>query len=244
VGERAALTWAPEARARRWWILVAGALILGALAAAWRLTPLSEFLTAERARDWARVVRETPWAPVALVLAYTPAAFLLFPRPVLTLVAVMAFGRILGFGYAMAGILLSALAAFYTGRLLRMETVRRLAGRHLEPATRLLQQHGILAVFALRVLPTAPHVVASALAGALRIRVWHFTIGTFLGMLPGVLAATVFGGELAAALDESASTSYWIAGGAVVVFAVSLWWLRRWLRSHQRGKSVAPRIAP
>src|SRR5437016_2813465 len=66
-----------------WGKIVAAALVLVALAALWRYTPVSQFLTAERLVAWARVVRATRWAPLALVLAYTPAAFLMFPRPLL-----------------------------------------------------------------------------------------------------------------------------------------------------------------
>jgi uncharacterized membrane protein YdjX (TVP38/TMEM64 family) len=217
---------------RTWWKPAAAVLAIVALAAAWRFTPLHDYLTGERLRDWARFVRETPWAWLALVLAYTPAAFLMFPRPVLTLIAVIAFGRWLGFVYAMTGILLSAFAAFYAGRLMRPQTLRRYAGRYYEPASRELRRHGLAAVFIMRVLPTAPHAVASALAGALRVKAWHFGVGTFLGMLPGVLAATVFGGEIASALDEPSAVSYWLAGGALVLIGLSLWWLRRWAKRH------------
>jgi len=217
---------------RAWWKLALAGLFIVALAAAWRFTPLYDYLTGERVRDWARLVRETPWAPVALILAYTPAAFLMFPRPLLTLVAVIAFGRWIGFACAMAGILLSAFAAFYAGRLLPPSTMRRYGGRYYEPAKPALERHGLVAVFVMRILPTAPHAVASALAGALRVKAWHFGVGTFLGMLPGVLAATVFGGELAGALEEPSKASYWLAGAALVVLAASMWWLRRWAKRH------------
>ena len=132
---------------RAWWKLALAGLFIVALAAAWRFTPLYDYLTGERVRDWARLVRETPWAPVALILAYTPAAFLMFPRPLLTLVAVIAFGRWIGFACAMAGILLSAFAAFYAGRLLPPSTMRRYGGRYYEPAKRALERHGLVAVF-------------------------------------------------------------------------------------------------
>jgi hypothetical protein len=51
-------------------------------------------------------------------------------------------------------------------------------------------------------------------------------------MLPGVLAATVFGGEIASALEEPSKVSYWLAGAALVVLAASMWWLRRWAKRH------------
>jgi phospholipase D1/2 len=75
-----------------------------ALAAAWRYTPLSELVTPERIIAWAKAVRGTWWAPIAVVLIYTPSAFVLFPRPLLTLLTVIAFGPWLGFIYGMAGI--------------------------------------------------------------------------------------------------------------------------------------------
>lgn len=215
------------------WIGLAVVIFAG-LAALWRYTPLADFLDRERIASWAQAVRHTPWAPVAIVLAYTPAAFVMFPRPVITLLAVIAFGRWAGFAYAMVGILLSGLAAYWIGRLLPMATVRRYAGRHLEPATKALERHGVIAVFLMRVLPTAPHVVCSALAGALRVKVWQFSVGTSLGMLPGVLAATVFGGELAAALDDRQKMSWWIAGGVVVLAVVSAVAVRLWVKQRER----------
>ena len=54
-----------------------------------RSTPLGEYATAENILTWTRAVRGTWWAPFALVGAYVAGAFVLFPRPVLTLVAVM-----------------------------------------------------------------------------------------------------------------------------------------------------------
>ncbi|HZQ71759.1 MAG TPA: VTT domain-containing protein [Burkholderiales bacterium] len=212
----------------RWAWIAGGALLFAALAAAWRYTPLSQLLTPETVRECARVVRETPWAPVALVLLYTPAAFVLFPRTVLTLVAVLAYGAWLGFGLAITGILISAYVAYAAGRLVDPRRLERLAGRYVAPVRATLQRHGVLAVFVLRVVPTAPHVVASAFAGALRVRAWHFGLGTFLGMLPGVLATSVFGGQVANGLEDPSRANYWLAGGAVVAFLLVMWALRRW----------------
>ena len=216
--------------ARRWGWVLAGAIGAGALAAAWRFTSLSELFSPQRVLEWAQVVRETPWSPLVLVALYTPAAFLMFPRPVLTILAVLAYGRWLGFAYAMTGILLSAIAAFYAGRQMPARVMQRLAGRHLEPVRRVLDRHGFSAVFLMRVLPTAPHAVASALAGALRVKLWQFAAATFLGMLPGVLVATVFGGEVASALEDLSKINYWVLGAALVASGAAVWMLRRWAK--------------
>lgn len=222
-------------RSPAWGKIVAAILVVAALAAAWRYTPLSDFVTAERMAGWARAVREYRWAPVAVVLIYTPAAFVMFPRPLLTLLTVIAFGPWLGFTYGMAGILLSALATYYAGRLMKPATVHRIAGRHLETVEKALKRHGLLAMTAIRIVPAAPFLVEGVMAGALRVKVWEYTLGTFLGMLPGVLATSVFGGQIAAALEDPEAMSWWIAGGALLVLGVTMYFLRRWLAGQERG---------
>jgi phospholipase D1/2 len=168
------------------------------------------------------------------MFVYTPAAFVMFPRPLLTLLTVIAFGPWLGFVYGMAGILGAAAATYYAGRQLRRETVHRLAGDHLEPLTKALRRHGLVAMLTIRILPAAPFVVEGVVAGALRVKLWHYTLGTFLGMLPGVLATTVFGDQIAAALEDPSKMSYWLAGGALAILAVTMFFLRRWATKHHQ----------
>src|SRR4051812_14830720 len=87
------------------------ALLMAGLAAAWRFTPLAEFLAPHRITGWARALRQVAWAPLIVVFAYTPAALLMFPRPLLTLVAVIAFGAWLGMAYSIAGVMVAAFAS-------------------------------------------------------------------------------------------------------------------------------------
>ena len=227
----------PRARGRRrgpaWGKILALALVVAALAAAWRYTPLSEYLTHERIAGWARDARETKWTPIAIMLAYTPAAFLMFPRPLITLFAVIAFGPWLGFTYGMIGILLSALAAYYAGRALSPDTVKRFAGDKIEAVTEVLRRHGVLAVFGMRIVPIAPHAVESVVAGTMRIKAWQFIVGTFAGMFPGVLTTAVFGGEIATALEDTSKINYWLVGGVLLLFVVMTYFVRRWFVRHQ-----------
>ncbi len=211
-----------------WGKLAAMAGVLLALTLAWRYTPLNEFLSRENIREWARAARETPWAPVAVILAYTPAALFMFPRPLLTLLTIIAFGRWLGAGYSGAGIMLAAMATYYAGRMMRRETVVRLAGGKLDEAGKLLREHGILAVFASNQLPVPPFAVQGLIAGAIRIPAWQYAVGSLLGMAPGLLAATVFAGELRAALEDPSTISWWVIALVVVVFAAFIWGVRRW----------------
>lgn len=211
------------------WGKIAAVLIAAAaLGAAWRYTPLADFLSAERIMHWAKAVRETPWSPLALALAYTVGAFIMFPRPLLTLLAVMAFGPWLGFTYSMAGILCAALATYYAGRLLPPGTLRRYAGDKLDDIAKVLRRYSFSAIFAASFVPTPPFAVQGAIAGALRIRLWRYSLGTLLGMAPGVLAGAVFGRQIAAALEDPSTISYGLLAAVVVVFVALSYFVRRW----------------
>jgi uncharacterized membrane protein YdjX (TVP38/TMEM64 family) len=211
-----------------WAKLAAVVLAIAALAAAWRYTPLAELLTPHQIIGWSRALRQTAWAPAVFVIAFTPAAFLMFPRPLLTLFGIIAFGTWLGMSYAAAGILLAALATYYVGRVLPRQALARLAGSTLEDAAKVLRRHGVLSIFAANMVPVPPFAIQGMIAGACRIRLWDYTLGSVLGMLPGLLAASVFGDQIAWALEDPTRVSYWVIGAAVVALGAFTFLIRRW----------------
>jgi phospholipase D1/2 len=216
-------------RGPAWGKLIAIALVFAALAAAWRWTPLAEIVTVENILRWTRAVRETWWAPLAMVGAYIPGSLVLFPRPVITLVSVMSFGVLFGVIWATLGVLLSAFVTYWLGRMLKRDTVRRIAGDDFEKAGKLLREHGVLAVFGSNMLPTPPFAVQNIIAGAARIPLWKFLLGTFLALLPAIAAWAVFGDQIANAMDEKGKVNYWMIGAAVVLLVVFTFVARRWL---------------
>jgi phospholipase D1/2 len=211
-------------------------IVFAALAAAWRWTPLAEYLTREKIGTWASAIGSTPWAPVVVVLSYTPACLVLFPRPVLTLITVIAFGAALGFLYSALGILLAALFTYYAGRLMRPETVRRIVGDKIDEASGVLKEHGVLAVFAANMVPIPPFAVQGVVAGGIRMSVWQYLVGSILGMAPGLLAGTIFARELRSVLEDPSKISWWVVGGAVVGFGTFLLLIRRWLKKRMPSK--------
>lgn len=213
----------------RWTTVAIAALAVTGLALAWRFTPLAEVATADNVITWARRFGSQWWAPLVIIFAYTPACIVMFPRPLITLAAVIAFGPWQGFTYAMSGILLAAAATYAAGRVLKVETLRRLAGKRLLEIMRVLRDRGLVAMTAMRFLPLAPFAVEGLLAGAIRVKLWHLLVGTFLGMLPGTLTATVFGDQIGAGLRDPGNINYWIVGGVVAVFIVIMLAARRWL---------------
>jgi phospholipase D1/2 len=215
-------------RGPAWGKIITFLVVCIALAAAWRYTPLSELVTAQKIVEWARAIRQVPWAPVVVILAYVPTAFLMFPRPLLTLMTVVAFGPWWGFVYSMVGIVVSAIATYYAGKVLDKKTVKRLAGRYYDGASKALRRHGLMAMTAMRIVPAAPFAVEGILAGAMDVKLWHFTVGTMLGVLPGVLATSVFGQQITAALEDG-GINWWIVGGVVLAFAALIWFFKRQL---------------
>jgi uncharacterized membrane protein YdjX (TVP38/TMEM64 family) len=208
-----------------------GLIVLGtaALAAAWRFTPLAEFLTPSEVREWSQAARRTPWAPLVLVFAYIPAAIVMFPRPLLTLVAVVAFGPWLGFGYSTVGIVAAALATYAVGRFMRYETIRKTVGDRLDAVKKVLDRHGILSVFAVNMSPTPPFVLQGIIAGAIRVRLFDYIAGTVLSVIPGMIAWSIFGTQINAALSDPEEVSYWLIGGAVVLLVAVAFATRRWI---------------
>ncbi|MGZ5122431.1 MAG: TVP38/TMEM64 family protein [Burkholderiales bacterium] len=206
------------------------------LAMVWRYTPLADVITAERVIDWARWVGDVWWAPFVVIAVYIPAAFVMFPRPLITLFSVIAFGPWLGFATSMAGIVAAALATYYAGQVLPRDTVRHLAGKKADEMSEVLRRRGLLAVFALRIVPVAPFFIEGMAAGAVRIRLWHYLVGTIMGMAPGTLTTTVFGDQLATALEDPTRINYWLVVGVAVLFLGLIWYVRRWfVKEHRKG---------
>jgi phosphatidylserine/phosphatidylglycerophosphate/cardiolipin synthase-like enzyme/uncharacterized membrane protein YdjX (TVP38/TMEM64 family) len=210
-----------------WGQLALIALGFALLAAAWRFTPLGEIVTAEKIIGWAHAFGAQWWAPLAVMLAYTPACFVMFPRPLITLASVVAFSPWLGFVYALTGIVFSAIVTYYVGRRMRRDTVRRLAGPRLDRMVEVLKKHGLLALTLLRLVPIAPFAVEGIVAGAVGLKLRHLALGTAIGMLPGTLTTTVFGEQLESALSGG-RFNWWMVGGAALALVLGTWGVRRW----------------
>jgi len=217
-----------------WGKLAGLVLAIVALMALWRFTPLREVASAEAAIAWAKAFGEQPWAPVALMAAYTPACLVLFPRPLITLAAVIAFGPWLGFAYSLTGICVSSGVTWTMGRHMRRDTVRRLAGPKLDRMIEVLKKRGLLAMTLLRLVPLAPFAVESIVAGAIRMKLWHVVAGTAIGLLPGTLTTTVFGDAIETAVTGTGEVNWWIVGGALALLAGGAWAVKRWFTRMER----------
>ena len=217
------------ARRPRWVMPVAVLAIACALTAMWRYTPLATWTDAANAMSWATEFSTLWWAPLLVILAYTPACLVLFPRPIITLIAVAAFGPWHGFAYTMCGMLLACAITYYIGTKLNRETVRRLARGKLTRMSQIMRHRGVLAMTAVRLVPLAPFAVVNAVAGAIHVRFRVFMIGSALGILPGALTTTVFGDQLVSGIKDPRSINLWLVGALVLALVLGTRYVRRWL---------------
>jgi phospholipase D1/2 len=215
-------------------LYVLGAIVTAAvlLALLWTRTPLADWVTRDNAMQVGEWFAEHWWAPLIIIAAYTPASFVMFPRWIITMTAVLAFGPWQGFVYAYIGIIIAGIVTFLPGRMVGRETVRRLAGRKLKPVTQFMERKGLIAVTLVRLVPIAPFPVVNIVMGAMRVKLWHFVAGTFIGMLPGMLAATVLSDQLAAALEDPTHVNFWLIAAAVLLLATCAFFGQRYMRRH------------
>ena len=214
-------------------IALACLVAIVALFAAWRWTPLADFVTAERVIDWAESLARFWWAPAALAFSFTPASVVMFPRPLLTLAAVMAFGPWEGFAVAMSGVLLNALLLYLIGRYGAKDRIEKWGGARLARVGKLLRKEGFVAVATVGLLPVAPFVIEALAFGALRLKLRHVLPGVAVAMTPGILGAVLMGDQIAAALSQDRSVNRAVIVGTVVGMAAIMLLTRRYWRKLQ-----------
>jgi phosphatidylserine/phosphatidylglycerophosphate/cardiolipin synthase-like enzyme/uncharacterized membrane protein YdjX (TVP38/TMEM64 family) len=221
------------------WPIPVSILVLLAFAAAWRYTPLANMVSAESVLTLTETFARHWWAPLAIILAYTPACMVMFPRPLITAAAVITFGPWEGLTYSMIGVILAGIVGYAIGRRFHRDAARRIAGPKLARVSHLVQQRGIVAVALVRFVPIAPYLVVNVVMGAMRIKFIDFVAGTFLGMLPGAMAATVLSDQLASMLQDPARVNGWLIAGAVAAFAGLAYAGQRILRRMEAPQSFA-----
>jgi uncharacterized membrane protein YdjX (TVP38/TMEM64 family) len=218
---------------RKLYLLVVALLLLFALARAWSSAPMRAWLDVDRVVESLRRFGQA-FGPLAAVGGFALALTLAVPLVFLTLVALVAYGPMAGFGCAMAGALLGAAASYGVGRLLGREVVQRLGGERINRLSQRVARRGLLAVVAVRMLPVAPFAVVNMVAGASHIRLRDLILGTLIGISPGTLAMTLFVDQITAALQHPTPLTFILAGLSIALIVFGLWALQRWLRTHDR----------
>ncbi|MFO8083590.1 MAG: VTT domain-containing protein [Desulfobacterales bacterium] len=220
-------------------IKIAGILLfLLALAAAWRWTPLSEWINRENLAFWAGEIQGHPMSFPAILTAYVVGGLLMIPVTLLVGVTAMIYAPVWGVVYALSGCLLSALTTFLLGSKAGKQTVRKLAGKRLNRISQQMAKQGILTIAIIRNIPVAPFTIVNLIAGASHIKLKDYLLGTAIGMLPGILAVTIFADRLLHTIKNPDWINGLIAAAvAIALIAGNLWVTKRLGASDKEDKT-------
>jgi phosphatidylserine/phosphatidylglycerophosphate/cardiolipin synthase-like enzyme/uncharacterized membrane protein YdjX (TVP38/TMEM64 family) len=215
----------PVRRSLVGWGLVIAALV--AVVAAWRLTPLRELLDVDRVVALGHSLSDHPAAPLAVLGGYVGGTLVFFPISLLLGATALLFPAPVSIVYCMVGALSASVTTYWIGRLVGRFRPRWLERPRLLRVSRQLRRRGTLAVIAARLLPVGNFSLINITAGAFGVRFRDYLLGNVIGLLPGVLALTVFADRIGATVRHPHATN--LIGLAAVAGALgaALWWLKR-----------------
>ncbi|OWJ60847.1 VTT domain-containing protein, partial [Inquilinus limosus] len=172
------------------------------LALAWSTTDLAGWAHPDRLQQSLHGLSGTGWAAPLVIAAFVLGGMVMFPVTVLIAATAAAFGAWPGLAYAGAGALVSAVAGYLVGRLAGESALRAAMGPRLHRIRDGIARRGIVAVATIRMVPVAPFTLVNLVAGAARIPVLDFVLGTALGLAPGLLVLSTLGDRLLSILTD------------------------------------------
>lgn len=132
-------------------------------------------------------------APLVFVLGYALITLAPVPKNVLSAAAGLTFGLVSGVLLVWVAALVGAVVAFGLSRLLGREAVERLTSTRVQQVDQLIAGRGLLAVVLVRLVPVVPFTAVNYTAGLTGIRLWDYTVGTGVGIVPGTVAYVALG---------------------------------------------------
>lgn len=214
-----------------------------ALAAAWRWTPLGEWLDVGTLTAWVIGLQDSPLGGIVAIGGFLIGSLIAFPVTLLILVTALVFGPVLGFVYSLVGTLLGAILTYGIGHLLGRNTLRRLGGSRINNLSRWLAHRGIITMLTVRLLPVAPFTIINLVAGASHISFRDYALGTLLGMTPGMLALTIFADSVQNAVQDPQPANFALLAGVIALIIVGAFTIRRWLKRRTKTKRSVSREA-
>jgi pyruvate/2-oxoglutarate dehydrogenase complex dihydrolipoamide dehydrogenase (E3) component/uncharacterized membrane protein YdjX (TVP38/TMEM64 family) len=204
----------------RWkWMLYATAAV--ALVLALKYFNVQGLL--KSALDW--IGHLGPWGPVIFVGLYVVATVLFVPGSVLTLGAGAVFGVALGSACVSVSATLGATAAFLVGRYLARDAIARKIEKHEKFTTidRAVADEGWKIVLLTRLSPVFPFTLLNYAFGLTRVKLSHYVVASWLGMIPGTVMYVYLGSLVnVGAGHRQRTTGEWILYGVGLVATVAV----------------------
>ncbi len=201
-------------------VLISAAI---ALALVWRAAYVADLTDPASLEAYLAQIAASPIAPVLVFLVFIVAGLIGFPVTLLIAGTAVSFGAWLGFIYATIGAVLSAAVTYMIGRRLGSRPLRRVMGPRLNRIRDRFDRTGVIAIAAIRLVPIAPFTVVNLVAGAVRVSITDYLVGTLLGLLPGIIIMSLLGDHLGRIIREpTLSDSLILATLVAVWIAISL----------------------
>lgn len=123
------------------------------------------------------------FAAAAYILVFSLRTLLVFfPYSVMVMLGGSLFGPFWGFLYSMISVFISASLAFYLGRFLRKDAVRKILGGRLKLMDSKLEKHGFKVLLLMRISALFPFDAVNYAAGLTRMKYRDFILATVLGV--------------------------------------------------------------
>jgi uncharacterized membrane protein YdjX (TVP38/TMEM64 family) len=205
-----------------------------------RWSPLGDYLTGEKLSATIDMLRDSWWAPVALIAAFVILCPLGIPASPMVIAGGVIFGVVLGSFYNILGTFLGAMASYFLGRWLGRDFVVHLAGKRLKKVERAIGRRGFWGLVGVRFLPL-PFALVNYCAALAGVRPGMFLVSTLIGLMPTQIIFTYFADTLSRAATGERSGIYLQLGAAGLLLLLlslvpQIWngqQRRRKLRGHR-----------
>ena len=131
--------------------------------------------------------------PAVFMLIYAIGTILFLPGSVLTLAGGALFGPVWGTFYNLTAATIGAMISFIAARYLAHDWVEKKAGGRMKQLKQGVEGEGWKFVAFVRLVPLFPFNILNYALGLTRIKFSHYSIATYICMLPGAMAYTYLG---------------------------------------------------
>ena len=169
-------------------------VVLAGLITAALFLPLKEYVIS--VLEWTQTLGW--WGTFFMAAFYIVACVLLLPGGIITLAAGFLFGVVTGTITVSIGSTLGASAAFLVGRTFARDWVRgKVSGRpKFEAIDRAVGEQGFKIVLLTRLSSIFPFNIQNYAYGLTGVKLWKYTLASWIGMLPGTVAYVYIGSGL------------------------------------------------
>ena len=179
-------------------------------------------------------------APLIFMLIYAVGTVFFSPGSILTLLGGALFGPVLGTFYNLTAATIGATISFLVARYLASDWVEKKTGGRLKQLMVGVENEGWHFVAFVRLVPLFPFNLLNYALGLTKIKLSHYSLASFIFMLPGAVAYTYLGyiGKEAATGGEDLVQKIMLALALLALIA----FLPRIVRSIRKGDMLASTV--